>query len=725
MSRRPIFVVAILASSFLIFLVQPMVGKRILPWFGGTPSVWSLCLAFYQTTLFLGYAYAHLLIRFARPVVQLGVHTALVAAAFVALPVLPSLAWGSGDLSQPNRDILAMLGSSVALPFAVLASTGPLVQAWFARAVPDRSPYPLYAVSNIGSFAALLAYPFVFEPRLPLSTTGTLWSVAFVAATLATLVCAGIAARSQAMPPVAGATPPEEAPVRLPATTVGLWIALAACAVVLLMGVTNSVCLDIASVPFLWVLPLATYLMTFILCFASDTDYRPVPYVILTLGAFFLTFGMRFPLDAARWLLDAELAAFVTSVSTSLYVQIPAWCALLFGGCMILHGELYRLRPAPRALTAYYLCISGGGALGGLFVGLAAPVLFDDYHETRIGLGLGVALFLSVRALSRDASLRALLAERRWRLGAPLTAVLTLFLLWPPAIDQQVVVHRARGFFGVLTVTETGGETISRQRQLRSGSTLHGVEFLDLGGPRPMPTAYYGPATGVAAVFAHNRHAGPVQVGVIGLGVGALSAYGRPGDSFRFYEIDPAVVHIAVDSGLFSFVGRSRAEVDVVLKDARLAIDQEQRRPGAGAFDLLLLDAFSSDAIPVHLLTVEAFRLYADALTADGVLAAHVTNRHLDLIDLVARAGREVGLEPLVIRTKAAPRLQSQHTDWVVLARRPERIDAIERVMRRRSRFLELPPDHATLRRPRLEELADVPLWTDDYSDLLRVLGSH
>jgi len=735
MSRRLLFVLAILASSFLIFLVQPMVGKRILPWFGGTPSVWTLCLAFYQTTLFVGYAYAHLLIRFARPIVQVGIHAGLVGAALLTLPVLPeyasqSGAWVSGAATNPSLEILAMLGSSVALPFIALASTGPLVQAWFARAYPDRSPYPLYAVSNIGSFAALLAYPFLLEPRLPLSTTGSLWSVAFAIAALAVLGCALIAYRARGEEAVSPAADDDHGVAQVDGVGIAMWVLLSGCAVILLMAVTNSVCLDVASVPFLWILPLATYLMTFILCFASETNYRPMPYVTLTVGAFFLTLGMRFTLFVGLPLVDDQLGNALTDVVSSLYIQIPAYCALLFGSCMILHGELYRMRPPASGLTAYYLCISGGGAVGGLFVGILAPVLFSEYYEIRIGLGMAVVLFATTRVMAIDPPRRPMLRGWQWRFAAPVGLLLALGALVPERADRAVIIHRARGFFGVLTVTELGGEPdresgLTHQRHLLSGTTLHGVEFLDDDGAPPIPSTYYGRATGIASVFARREPGASLHVGLIGLGIGTLSAYGREGDHFRYYEIDPAVAEIAADSGLFSFLEQSRAGVEIVLGDARLEIERERANADARDFDVLVVDAFSSDAIPVHLLTIEAFRLYEEALTSQGVLAVHVSNRHFDLVPLVARMGLAVRLHPLVALTEAAPSFQSQSSDWVLLSRQPEKLRELAQTLRRRSQRQKLPRNHATLRRPGLDDLEDVPVWTDDYSDLLSVLRTH
>ena len=739
MSRRPnrqlLFIAAILASSFLIFLVQPMVGKRILPWFGGTPSVWTLCLAFYQTTLFLGYAYAHLLIRFASPVAQTAIHSVVIGAAIYVLPVLPSESWLSGNLANPSLEILAMLGSSVALPFMALASTGPLVQAWFARVYPERSPYPLYAVSNVGSFAALLAYPFLFEPRMSLSATGDFWSFAFAVTAIAVIACAVVARFSgydagrdanlhhdQPADTVSEAEPIEgiDQPT---AIHVSLWILLSASAVILLMGVTNSVCLDIASVPFLWILPLATYLFTFILCFASERNYRPTPFVILTLIASFVTVGFHYTNGLIGSIVGDELASSIFDLLHSAYVQVPTYCALLFGGCMIMHGELYRLRPSPRSLTVFYLCVSGGGALGGLFVGLLAPILFDGYFEIRVGLGMTLLLFFAASALRARVS-NPKLTGWAWRIAAPLAIGLGLYSVVPPSINRDLIIHNERSFFGVLQVIEKRHDNVL-ERHLMSGTTLHGVEFIGER-RRPLPTTYFGRATGVATAFSQLFAQLPpkksARIGVIGLGIGTLSAYGRPGDYMRYYEIDPAVAHIAGETGYFSFLEKSMANVEVVVGDARLEIEREQRSGHSQGFDLLILDAFNSDAIPVHLLTAEAFALYTRSLAKNGLLAVHISNRHFDLLPLVARAGSEVGLAAVDLRTTAAPGFQSLRAHWMVLSANPKQLQALAETMRERTKLMKLPSTHAKIAFPQMKDLQHTPLWTDDYSDLFSAL---
>ena len=723
---RLVFIVAIFFSAFLIFLVQPLVGKRILPWFGGTPGVWAVCLAFYQTALFAGYAYAHLLIRFVKPRFQLGVHATLVGAAILAPPVLPSLDWAVPDSGSPAWRILAMMTSHVALPFIALSSTGPLVQIWFARRYPERSPYPLYAVSNLGSMLALLAYPFWFEPRLGLAETAAYWAGGFAVAMATVLLAAELARRTDALARTAVRNPVSDP--RRPSTDaqgqktpgageIALWLTLAGCAVVMLNGVTNRLCLDVASVPFLWILPLATYLATLILCFSSERAYRRgfhfgLVFVLLGIGVFHGLFLSETPRATESGLAESF---------ASLPLVIAYYTALLFGVCSILHGELYRLRPSADSLTAFYLCMSGGGAIGGLFVGVAAPALFDGYTEFGLGLTLSLLLGLYTAARARGgvrsawehspAALRGaislgllMLAHEGWQAMRPA----------PPEVSQE------RNFYGVVRVIDSDeGEASSRM--LMHGSTLHGIQFRSPKA-RSLPTSYYGRASSLSSLMETLPRERGSRIGAVGLGTGTIAAYAKPGDSFRFYETDPAVVRVARDDGTFSFLADSPAEIEVRLGDGRLLLAEEQARSDRQDFDILVIDAFSSDAIPVHLMTREAFGVYAAALDLDGVLAVHVSNRYFDLMPLVARLGGEVGLEHLHAETKIAPRRQTKPSRWVYLARNQERLERIQLAASSVLKRLRLTRETQRFWRDDDSSLQAVPLWTDDYSDLWSVM---
>jgi hypothetical protein len=685
-----------------------MVGKRILPWFGGVPSVWILCLAFYQTALFAGYAYAHLLIRSVRPARQLVVHACVFAAAMLALPVLPPESWKPAGAVEPNAAILTMLAVHVSLPFVALAATGPLVQAWFAHCYPSRSPYPLYAVSNLGSFLALLAYPFLLEPRLPLSRTGQLWSLAFVVTAAAVLACAALTRRHGPGERASAATAPAPAPS--PAR-VALWLLLPGCAVVILMGVTNALTLDAASVPFLWILPLGVYLTTFVLCFGSERVYRRVPYLFLVAVPFL-----------GQWLLriyGVDIDPALLSIANSIQVQILIHVLLLFGACMVLHGELYRLRPPASSLTAFYLCLSGGGALGGIFVGALAPRLFDDYHEFELGFTLAWLLLLAVCWQDTRGWLSRAAPRRRWALALALLAIPLPWAALVPLERSADVAYQERSFFGVLRVWQRGMGP-AEQRQLSNGSTMHGVQFPSA--PQ-RPTSYYGVQTGIGLALGQRDPESPATIGVVGLGIGTLAAYGWPGDRIRFYEIDPAVTRFARDPRWFTYLAQSAAEIEVVEGDARISLASERERGTLPAYDFLIVDAFSSDAIPVHLLTREALALYADALAENGLLAFHVSNRHFDLVPILVKLADDAGLHVAAIDTVLIKGHLSGDATWVFLARDERRIQSLARFALARRTKLRLAENAIQVRRPASGELASGPLWTDDYSDLLGALN--
>ena len=714
-SAAVLFIATISASAFLLFIVQPMVGKHILPWFGGGPGVWTLCLTFYQSTLFLGYVYAHLLIAHVTRERQLFVHALVFVAALLVLPVLPSAFWQPEAGADPSARILMMLIANVGLPFFLLAATGPLLQAWFARAQPNRSPYPLYAASNVGSLLALVSYPVLIEPRIPLLRASQIWSWGFALCGISILACAWLAKwgpRVEAR--MEGEVAAGEA---VDARTVALWILLPAVAVVLLLGITNKLCLDVGSVPFLWIVPLCIYLSTFIACFGSDRTYRR--------GVFSGLAAITTLVLVLVWLWSDALGGWRYG-SASILPQVVVYSLALFSTCMLAHGELHRLRPPPARLTAYFLCISGGGALGGLFVGLVAPRIFSDYHE--LPLALGACWLLFVLACRRDPS-SVLHAghpggARRTAALAGVGALLALigiaaypergaFLGGDGGRPERRVLLQDRNFFGVLTVREV--RTVDPERhqlELSSGTTMHGAQLVY---PAPrLPISYFSSQTGIGFVMRERKPGERPKVGVIGLGVGTLAAYGREGDHYRFYEIDPNVIRIARDDGGFSYLRDSAAEIEIVLGDGRLSLQSELDRGLVDGFDLLVIDAFNSDAIPMHLLTLEAFRLYARSVARDGVLAFHVSAEYVDLAPLVFRLADSIGFHAVAISNPE--HLASSYSDWVILSRDAGYIDSLvalacgDRVAT------------ATVWVPKAQRLAGTPIWTDDYSDLFRVL---
>jgi len=709
-----LFCCGIFGGAFLIFLVQPMVAKRILPWFGGGPGVWTLCLMFYQSTLFLGYAYAHALVRFARPTGQLVIHGIVLLVSFTLLPVLPGEAWKPGSEADPSIAILSLLLANVALPFLALAATGPLLQAWFARRYPGRSPYGLYAVSNIGSLAALLAFPSLVEPFLPLEATGTYWSTGFLVAGAVILVCGSLALRPQQAVPGEILSEELDPDGSVDGQRFALWLLLPACAVVLLMAVTNKLCLDVASLPFLWVLPLGVYLVSFILCFGSERFY-PRSFCVGAAAA-----GLALQYGVGMFLPSSQTGA---PLFNSLPFQIFLFAFILFSLCMLMHGELYRLRPSPSRLTLFYLAVSGGGAVGGLFVGLVAPRVFDGYFELPIGLALAGILMLWV--LGRDQESWLHVGGPRWRFSAAAIAAVAL-IGYVTVQTFQVspgLLHQERSFFGVLRVNESApGDPKAMRRSLVHGTTLHGTQFLS-DELRKRPTSYFGLATGIGVALMQRPAGRSLNVGIVGLGVGTLAAYGRKSDRFRFYEIDPSVIEIASDGGYFTFISDSMATVEIVQGDARLSLQQELEETGGNAFDVLIVDAFSSDAIPVHLMTRESFDLYFKHLKPGGILAVHVSNRYFDLRPIVYRIGIDMNVDITTLSNAPAGLRVASPAKWIFLSRNESRLRGLRSFTLTRLKKLGLEGEFMSFGVPARAGYEQVPLWTDDYSSLLALIG--
>lgn len=673
-----LFPATILLSAFLLFQVQPLISKFILPWFGGSPAVWTTCLLFFQTLLFGGYLYAHLSERMLGRRTRAVVHLALLAAALAALPIAPSAAWKPAAATDPTWRILALLTATVGLPYFVLSATGPLVQAWLSRVAPGRSPYRLYALSNLGSLAALLSYPFVFEPRLAVEGQAWLWSVGFG---LFSLCCGGAAVQAARLTMVesagAAATGLADSCDRPTWAQRGLWVALPAFASMMLLATTNHVCQDVAVIPFLWVVPLSLYLLSFIICFDHERWYRRGLYggatallALLTAGLYDLPFDVPFL---------GELAVHF---------------AVLFGLCMVCHGELVRLRPAPRDLTSFYLLIAAGGALGGAFVSLVAPVLFSTFFEWKIGLAGGYAL----AAVLLIAALAGRSRGRRWAWGVPLATVALLGLaavIHFQTGSGRVPVMEARNFYGEVAVIEREGTgPLDRDYALFSGNIVHGVQFT-CDGKRHEPTTYYSRQSGVGRALGYYGNRPSLRVGVIGLGVGTLAAYGRPGQTFRFYEINPEMIRVA--RTCFRYLGDSPATIECVPGDARLSLEREEPQ----RFDVLVLDAFSGDSVPAHLLTKEAFAIYRRHLVSDGALCIHITNRYLDLAPVIRGLAHDADWPLARIVTPDDETLALYQADWLILSRNRD--------------FLRSLPVGG-------DDDARALLWTDSHSDLFRIL---
>lgn len=664
---------AIFTSAFLLFQVQPLVGKFILPWFGGSSSAWTTCMLFFQTLLVGGYLYAHSLARYLAPRRQMLVHALLLVGSLSLLPITPSLDWKPTADDDPTSRILLLLFVAVGAPYLLLSSTGPLLQSWFSRAHRARSPYPLYALSNAGSLLGLLTYPVAVEPLLPLEVQTVAWSCGYLVFAAISLLCSldlwGLAERV--------AEEPSELDADLTATPrPGLsdylwWLALSACGSIMLLATTNKICLDVASIPFLWVAPLAIYLLSFIVVFGRENFYDR-RYGVLTM-------------------LVAMLAtALVTlmALSLSLAVQVALLLLVLGGTCYACHGELAQKKPHARDLTVFYLTMAVGGALGGMFVALVAPLIFTSYYEFYAGLIFCLAMLWLLNRQQRWTLLAE--AERRrqqrrtaWTAAA--AAIVALVLIWSMArwtrpFGTEVVTER-RNFYGAVSVTRASVQDPELSRVVMThGSTVHGAQF-EQAAKRNTPTMYYSTDSGAGlAILNHPTYlAGrPIRLGVIGLGAGTLASYARQGDFVRFYEINPLVHELAEEH--FTFLGDARrrgANVDVVLGDARLTLERQPASEADERFDVLVVDAFTSDSIPLHLLTLECFELYQRQLKPDGVLAVHVSNRHLDLRPVVQAAAMHLARSHLFLTRAASAEAQQRgwefdaSSDWILVTNNP------------------------------------------------------
>lgn len=700
-SRMIDFVLAatVVLSAWLIFQVQPMIAKRILPWFGGGTAVWTTVMLFFQSALFVGYLYAHLVVHWLKPARQVRFHVALLAAAAMLaaiLGVLPADSWRPVGGEQPALHILLMLSAVVGLPYLSLAATAPLTQVWFARVHPGRSPYRLYALSNAGSLAALLSYPFLVEPNLGVVNQGVAWSALFV---LFALLCAGsgLASLGSSSPHAgrddlgsrADATPIADSSETNRPLQRFFWLALPALASVALLAITNHLCQDILSAPLLWIAPMVVYLLSFILTFDSDRWYRRdvwMPLGVVASFAAVLTWQRRIPMP-----IEALLAVNLT---------------VLAAICMICHGELVRLRPSARRLTAFYLSIAAGGAIGGLLVGIVAPLLLNDYYELQLGL---VAVWLLAFVLLVTDKASPFFDGGKGRVFKGLLAMAGVFIAlcviiyagvsrhWPGHIAQD------RSFFGVLKVRFLRAATGEEYYGLTNGRISHGGQFKE---PehRRVPMFYYHPDSGVGKVLSQHDPQYPRRVGVIGLGAGTIAAYAEPKETFRFYDINPQVITYA--KRIFTYLDDARdrgATIEIVEGDARLALENEPPQN----FDVLVLDAFNSDAIPAHLLTREAFELYLRHLQdPNGILAVHISSDHLQLTPVVRAAAEHFQLDGIVLDVPPDGTPATAASTWILLSRGAGRLSGqgVGTTLSEHSKD-----------RPEAN-------WTDDYSSLLDVL---
>jgi hypothetical protein len=747
---------AIFCGAFLLFQVQLILGKYALPWSGGAPAVWTTCMLFFQLLLLGGYFYSHALSRLGLRRQSI-VHVSLLAVSvglmavggfYWKTPLLPGPSWRPSPGDSPILGILSLLTVAVGLPYLCLSATGPLLQNWFARAHAAESPYRLYALSNAGSLLGLITYPFIFEPNLRLRTQAWLWAAGYLAFSAACIACARKIGLATAHVPAIFAQ--EEVVAQPTNFSQALWFLLPACASVMLLATTNLLCQEVAVVPFLWVVPLSLYLLSFIVCFDNPKWYRR--------GLFQILMSVGLP---------TAILALISEVNAPVGRQVLMLSVVLFGCCMVCHGELVRLRPQPALLTRFYLLVSAGGAAGGIFVVLIAPQIFTGFWEFHFGLiacvivailalirdrdswwhsaqpYLGMTILLGLALvpdfLSRYITLAvvpemmyrahyypiltaiALAAAvvffttrnkplKRHRLNlAQLAAVAVLAALCAALhicieFDKSREIRRDRNFYSALQI-QKGPELNSLE--LRHGQISHGFQSR----LRPKePTLYYARKSGIGRLLDGADACSPScsrRIGVIGLGAGTLAAYGRPGDTMRFYELNPQV--IAYSEGTdpyFTFLRDSAAKIETAQGDARLSLEREFAEKGPQNFDVLVIDAFSSDAIPTHLLTSEALDVYLKHLRGpNSILAFHVSNKVLDLRYVLAALAAQKQLAVVRLNKKDSSD-SAERSDWVMLSRNPQAVQL--KAFEGHIAPMPKPDEHM--------------LWTDDYSNLFRVL---
>jgi spermidine synthase len=676
-----LYALTIFLSAFLLFQVQPLIAKIILAWFGGSASVWTTCMLFFQAILLLGYFYSHLTISRLKPRQQAILHTALLGLAAVLLPIIPAEAWKPSGLENPTLRILGVLAATVGLPYLLCSTTGPLVQAWYARREGGGAPYRLFALSNLGSMLALLSYPVLVEPTMAIRAQAWAWSAGFVgfaALCIATGWRSAGHTERQAESAIDDGGPAPGFNEKL------LWIGLAACPSLLLLAVTNHLTQDVASIPFLWVLPLALYLLSFILTFDARGWYNRNVFLVLMAPALG---GMAY----MQWS-NATLPDFKATIAL--------FAVCFFVACMVCHGELAGRKPAARHLTSFYLMLSVGGALGGLFTGVVAPYLFISYFELPVGIGLCGLLAILVSLEEPGLTWRDTLLSAG---GLALAlGVLGLWVFLGKSVRDAVGGYKVvtRNFYGTLRVKEGQVGEYEAYRSLLHGSINHGEQWLHPDRRREM-LSYYCPESGIGRVMSMHPKKAPWRVGVIGLGAGTMAAFGESGDYVSFYEINPLVPRLANSD--FSYLPDSAkrgVNLEVKMGDGRLTLERESPQ----RFDVLMVDAFSGDSIPVHLLTREAFQLYFRHIAPEGLLVVHISNKYLNLQPVVDLGAQAVGRVATVLEADDNEDETCYGTTYVVVGL-PHQLE------------------HPAIRGGASPaKIAGVRAWTDDYSNLFRIL---
>ncbi len=677
-----VYAVTIFLSAFLLFQVQPLIAKFILPWFGGSAAVWSAALVFFKLVLLAGYFYAYVVIRELKPKQQVWVHAGLLAISLVTLPIIPSPLFKTTGDADPTPRILLLLAATVGLPYTLLSATSPLLQAWYVRARQGAVPYRLFALSNFGSMLALLSYPTLVDPRMALHSQALVWSWGFAAFAA---VCVLAAWHSKDGVDLMRAEGGDAAAPTL--ADKFLWIGLAACASILLLAVTSHLTQNVAPIPLLWVVPLSLYLLSFILCFESDRLYPRwlfLPLLAVALGVF--TWGIT-----------------LYEGNVPIKRLIEALCGALFVCCMVCHGELSRRRPHPQYLTQFYLMVSVGGALGGLFVAFLSPRLFRDYLELPVAMIGCAALVTCVLWRRPSGEPRAL-----WIRGGLTLATVAFagYLGYTAVKKDRLYVRSVRNFYGVMHVRddEADASGVPAERVLVHGTIDHGTQLKEDTKGR-ITTSYFGYTSGInRAIRGLRKERGALRLGILGLGAGVTATLAKAGDTLHYYEINSLVPDVAWHQ--FGFLKGCPAQVQILMGDARLVLEQ---LPSEN-LDFLAMDAFSSDAVPMHLLTREAFKLYLRHLKPDGMLAVHISNRYLDLKPVVAQGMADMGWHGRVIDDDGVEQPYYTGTTWVILSPDEKFFDTTY-----------FQGDGSSIIKP-LSPTPGFQGWTDDFSNIITII---
>jgi hypothetical protein len=681
-----LYAATILVSSFLLFLVQPIIAKQILPWFGGTAAVWTTCLVFFQLTLLGGYTYSDLSNRLLKPKMQSTLHIVLLLISLSALPIVAASGWKPVGTEDPLWRILGLLLLTIGLPYFMLSTTAPLIQSWFAREHTNPKTaervYRFFALSNLGALLGLLAYPFAIETWIATRTQAMCWSVGYSAFVV---LCVGSAWRARNLK-VDVATTDVAANTLSSAPQMKdhvLWFALAALPSLMLLAVTNHITQNVASIPFMWVLPLTLYLLTFVLCFEGRNG----------LGFYVRNFWL--------WPTLAIIILMAWGLTTNygflaINVAIPLYCTGLFLVCMFCHGELAAAKPAAHYLTRFYLILSLGGAGGGMFVGLLAPKIFNAFWELPIGLA-ALTLMAWILTKKSDENSNSQLAK--------FASIISLCIVTYFAYDYSNLqkmdntIAAVRNFYGRLSVKQIGyGISDAESYRVEMHGTIqHGKQFVHPAN-RHFTTSYYSESSGVGMALAHI-HPRQQKIGGVGMGIGTIAGHGKSGDSVKFYEINPKVIDYAKEH--FYYLNESPAKVKVELGDGRLLLEREPPQQ----FDVLAIDAFSGDAVPVHLITREAMALYLKHIKPDGAVAFHVTSRYLNLAPVVKQLADDAGYEAVLIADKSDD-IHYSPSNWVIVTHNQEFLNAPE-VMQSRVA---------------IKPIYGMKIWTDDFSNLFQIL---